>query len=739
MVRAAFVFLFAVAFAFAEAQEVKIVDETGNTLADVQAIYTEQGRQKLLLSNADGRLHFDGIEKGTPVVLRALGYKTDTVYYSPEISTLSLKTNTYGLSEFVITAQYRPTLLSESVHNTRTIGAEEIRERAAVTLEDLLQNELNFRVSQDNILGAGLEMQGISGENVKIMIDGVPVVGRLNGNIDLSQINLSQIERVEIVEGPLAVNYGSNALAGTINLISKSPKSEETAITASGFTESSGHYNTNGSISHGWGKNTVRVSGGRNFFDGWSPDHGAFYHRRSQVADHSRVQQWNPREQLFADAKFRRALTKGYFEVAGSAFDEEITNLGAPRGAYRERALDDVYATQRYGANAKFQLALIEKWNTHHVVGYNYFKRTKSTYATNLTGVERQLSDNPSLRDTSVFANFLARGSFTGDVGGNLELQVGYEAEAEKAVGKRINDETGIIENYSLFATAEWKPAERFTVKPGLRAAYNSRYTAPVSPSLNLLYQTPEKAEVRLSYAQGFRAPGLKELSFYFVDINHNIVGNPDLKAEESHNLSASVKRRARDERGVSWEVSGFYNHIDNLITLAQTTGNEFSYVNVGTRRTTGIRTEAGLNVYDIRLDAGVSYTGLSNRILANDAGEFTFYPEATFRMRYTWEAPEIGFNLFYKYNGRRSFLQQTEDGEVFETFIESYQNLDFTLSKPFLKGRFTWDIGVRNLLDVQNIQATVAGGAHGGGGSRAIGTGRTFFTRLSMNLNLSK
>ena len=66
-----------------------------------------------------------------------------------------------------------------------------------------------------------MSVQGLSGENVKILIDGVPVVGRLNGNVDLSQINLTNIERVEIVEGPLSVNYGTNALAGTINLITK--------------------------------------------------------------------------------------------------------------------------------------------------------------------------------------------------------------------------------------------------------------------------------------------------------------------------------------------------------------------------------------------------------------------------------------------------------------------------------------------------------------------------------------
>ncbi|MDZ7846145.1 MAG: TonB-dependent receptor plug domain-containing protein [Owenweeksia sp.] len=63
--------------------------------------------------------------------------------------------------------------------------------------------------------------QGLSGAKIKILVDGVPVIGRLDGNIDISQINLSNIERVEIVEGPMSVQDGTDAVAGTINLITK--------------------------------------------------------------------------------------------------------------------------------------------------------------------------------------------------------------------------------------------------------------------------------------------------------------------------------------------------------------------------------------------------------------------------------------------------------------------------------------------------------------------------------------
>ncbi|MEL6132646.1 MAG: TonB-dependent receptor plug domain-containing protein, partial [Bacteroidota bacterium] len=125
----------------------------------------------------------------------------------------------YAVDSVVITGQYTPQSLDQAIHPIRTISAEKIERMAAVNLGDVLENELNIRLSQDNILGQSLSIQGLSGENVKILIDGVPVIGRQNGNIDLGQLNLLGIERIEVVEGPLSVNYGTQALAGTINLI----------------------------------------------------------------------------------------------------------------------------------------------------------------------------------------------------------------------------------------------------------------------------------------------------------------------------------------------------------------------------------------------------------------------------------------------------------------------------------------------------------------------------------------
>ncbi len=720
----------------ANAQELKVINGNGDGVSSVQAFLPAHKPPRVLLGNENGIISVKDVLEDEQIILRCLGYRTDTIIYHRGISEVVLKKENYDLGEVVITAQYRPLATSESVHVIRTIGATEIQERAAINLRDVLQSELNFRVSQDNILGSGLSMQGISGQNVKVMVDGVPVIGRLDGNIDISQINLDQIERVEIVEGPLAVNYGSNALAGTINLITKSPKTNEVNAGADFYTESTGHFNATANAALGWKSQSMSISAGRNYFDGWNPGDDAFFHKRSYIADDTRRQQWKPKEQLFADAKFRQIFKKGYAEIAGSWFNEEIINRGAPRGAYKESALDDKYNTLRYSISGKVQTPLAKRWNMHNLFAYNLYRRTKSTFITDLTGVSSELSSNTSLQDTSAFSNFLGRGSIIGELSKSLQLQIGYEIELETAEGIRIKDETGRIENYALFATTEWKPAERLTIKPGLRWAYNSRYDAPVIPSINFLYRLPLNTQARVSYAQGFRSPGLKELSFFFVDVNHNIVGNQNLRAETSHNVSASITAGVSENRKIGWTVSGFYNRVHNLITLAQESASIYTYVNIGEQETFGGRLNVERSFRNLRLLAGFAYTGISSRIGEEiNQGSFLYTPEATFRAGYTFAKAGIGANLIYKYNGRRNFFGSNGNGEVTKEYLEAYQNLDVTVSKKIWKERLGLEVGAKNLFDVQNITATANGGVHSSGSNVSIGTGRTYFVRMTFSI----
>ena len=85
-------------------------------------------------------------------------------------------------------------------HSVQTIDAKQIEAMGAQNVRLALRQALNFNMGSDPILGASLSLQGLGGEKVKIMIDGVPVVGRLNGQVDLSQLLTTEIERIEIAE-----------------------------------------------------------------------------------------------------------------------------------------------------------------------------------------------------------------------------------------------------------------------------------------------------------------------------------------------------------------------------------------------------------------------------------------------------------------------------------------------------------------------------------------------------------
>ena len=121
------------------------------------------------------------------------------------------------MGEVIVTGQYKPQSVKNSVYQVRTISKERIQKQAATKLQDVLNSELNIRFSQDPATGGSdISMLGLSGQNVKILLDGMPMIGRqgTSNEININQIDVNTIERIEIIEGPMSVIYGADALAG---------------------------------------------------------------------------------------------------------------------------------------------------------------------------------------------------------------------------------------------------------------------------------------------------------------------------------------------------------------------------------------------------------------------------------------------------------------------------------------------------------------------------------------------
>lgn len=689
-----------------------------------------------IYANESGVLTFD--KKGhKKITFQALGYSPLTYKTNIVPDIVYLKSKSIYLDDVTITAQYKVTESEDAVHRVKLIDVKTIESKGAVNLRELLNTESNFRLSQDNILGSSTSVQGLSGQNVKIMVDGVPVIGRVNGNVDISQINLNEIARIEIIEGPMSVEYGSNALAGTINLITKKKQKEDLTIGLNSYYETVGQYNLNGKIGLKRKDNLFTLSAGRNYFDGWSDNDDFTLLPEERVADIYRVSQWKPKEQYFARGFFKTRVGKTNIALQSQYFDEKITNRGTPRGPLYISAFDEYYTTERLdnSLNLDHDFTEDKKWTS--TLAYNYYQRIKEVYVKDLTTLEEILTPDESDDDKSTFKLFMARGQYINARSDHkLSMALGYDINFETGEGRRIEDGKQEILDAAVFVNSEYKPNEDWVVRPGLRYAYNSAYDAPLTPSVHVKYNR-DRYNYRISYARGFRAPSVKDLYFYFVDINHNIVGNPDLKAEYSNNISFGIDGyRQINKNRLKTAISGYYNDIQNLIRLAQGEGTQFTYVNLANYNSIGWNADAEWRIPKFTFGLGYGHIGINNRL--NEDTPYKFSPEVRSTLEYFIPKSNTKFSVFYKYTGKQVSVALDENDQILENTLDAYHTMDATCARTFWENQLNLSVGVKNLFDVTNVNSAVSSGVHStGSGTSPVSWGRSYFVSAAFNIGI--
>ncbi len=669
---------------------------------------------------------------------------SDTLIGIKDSLIIALKKIEQQLEEVVITGESTPIEKEKSVYQIKIISEEKIKTMAAQNLRDVLTNQMNIRISQDNVLGSFLSMNGLSGQAVKIMIDGVPMIGRLNGNIDLSQINLNNIERIEIIDGPMAVKYGTDAIGGVINIITKKTFNKKLGNKTLVYYESNGTYNTHTTLFFTRDKHQFNVSLGRNFFDGWRPDEKNFYFEKIKMADTTRNKIWKPKEQYYSslvdNVSFKKALLVLYSDV----FYEIIDDKGKPKPPYYETAFDNIYKTWRDNQKIQFNTPLFSSGKLDIVISRNFYKRIKNTYFKDLTTLEKTLTTNSDDQDTSVFQMYMSRGVYTNKLFKNY-FEIGYDIYTENTHSSIIFNKKQTQSDLAAFISYNLELKDKIKIKPGLRASYNSLYATPLIPSIHVLYNFNKIANdnsqlipsIRLSYSKGFRTPSLKEMYLNFVDINHNIIGNNSLKPELSDFFNGSINSNFyTNSIKIKTSISLFYNSVYNLIQLAQINNNtnQYTYINIGKTKTSGANFNLNGEYKNFQCDLSVAYIGLNYP----DVNKTTvlFYPEIVFNSSYTIKKIKARLNLFSKYNGKLPYysLVNNDTQNYSLNYTKDYLQIDANYSVFLFKEKINISLGVKNLLNNTFLNFST-GGAHASGGMY-ISTGRTYFIQCILNLS---
>lgn len=691
----------------------------------------KSGVPRYAITTIDGKA-INEVKERAKIAVSCMGYNTFRDTISPgQSKVIRLAPTIMNMDELVVTAQYTPERADKSIYKVEVISSHEIEMKAATNMADLLKDQAAMRVSQSGVLGTSLTIQGLTGENVKFLQDGVPLIGRLNGNFDLSQINLQNVDHVEVVEGPMSVIYGSNALAGVINIITKENKTSELSTSVNGYYESVGWYNFDGSISYNLKKHGFSINGGRNFFGGYS-------------YDSSRLQDFKPRRQYFFNGYYIYTAKNLKIKATGDYFNELLEDKGPLLPSYYETAFDSYFTTVRYTGRADASVTLPRSHFLSILASYSSYVRTKMTYYKDLTTLTENVSGDPSLQDTSGFYSLVGRATFAqNDKERKLNYQAGFDLDDEIGTGKRIDDKRQEIGDYAGFLSVTWDPLKLISIQPGIRLIYNTKYSAPVVYALSTKWTLSKNLNVRAAFARGFRAPDLKELYLDFVDVIHNITGNPDLKAETSYNFNAGAGY-SHEKNNLGWtlEGSGYYNTITNKIELAQIRDLTYTYLNLSKYNTTGFEISGSLSLYpSFRIQAGLSETGVAAAANPQDPlTSYLFTTDITLSPTYQFRKPDISLSLFYKYTGKTpQFL--VDGNSVSIGYISPYHMMDFTATKGFWKSRIHLSCGMKNIFNVKTVPSTGAGGgAHSSLGKNAdIGYGRTVFLRLTFTYNKYK
>ena len=652
-----------------------------------------------------------------------------------------------------VTGSGTSTKSKSSPYQVKIISGKTIAQLGAQNIGEVLQNQSGILINQDPVLGTGLNLQGLSGQSVKILINGVPMVGRLNGNIDLGQITTAQIDRIEIIEGPMSVIYGSDAIGGVINVITRScnPSPFQQIKT---YADGVHNCNLDYSAQFKSAKTSLWpplfVNAGRQFFGGIDFDTS------------NRAFDWKPKTKLYANATTQwkqgdRTLhafrISGYHEELldrSNAESNLITVIGYNKRFYTLRGEMSLNTTHKTKQGKQIQ------W----LNGYNDFHRMSTLVKRDLvTGNETPV--NAANQDTTKNRGFNSRAIVNHQINNRIHCLYGYDAAAETLQSLRTGS-TKSMTDLALFFQSEYFVSSKISVRPSLRAMYNNRFanysiengklkTGPLLPSFQTKILINKHLIFRASYGQGFRAPTLKEMYFLFVDINHNVRGNAKLKNELSHNYIASLDyTHASHSMELRFVGKGFYNQINNQIqlTLVDASTNLFQYINVGQTMSRGLGTE--LTTFFGKLhnhsrtwnsQAGIDFIRASSQW--NDTSKWVGFStiQSKINLGYTWQKQGISAQVFLRNSGKTMNFLST--GETYS--VAKYSLLDFNLTKRFTgiqlkhgkkSAPISLQVGCKNLLGVKQIVSqSPSASVHSSSGNLNVAAGRAIFCTLNITL----
>lgn len=512
---------------------ITLTDSTALTGASVIIKGTTLGS----VADNNGYYKIGKIKPGTYTVrVSLIGYETLekilSIQKGDNKADLSIKESDINLNEIVVTGTRSEKTLKNVPVLTQVINAGKMLDLGIDNVAEALQTMVpGLDVSQFGTK-TSITMQGMDAKYILFLIDGERIAGEVNGDIDYSRLNLENVERIEVIKGASSSLYGSNAIGGVINIITKKVSEPFDAKLYSRYSR----YNEfSGGTGVGLKKGILgsRTNLNYNHTDGYD---------LTPESPHDWTQ--TPYNSLSLNQKF---------EITPSSRFSIIPHLGYyqfERGNVSARPAHDLYKDLNYGLKGQYYL-------NNHSFDFSYYRDRYNTY-----NVLEQINDKKDATAYDIIHSLRAQGSF--HLSDNNQLVAGLEYNYEKLFSERIDGELKDAGEAVLYVQEDIHLKEQWNIVAGIRASDHTSYGLNIAPKISVMLRQGAFA-LRTSAGTGFRSPSLKELYMNFDHFGEwTIIGNTSLKPESSVYFSGSV------EFSKTWNnssVTVYRNDLINMIT----------------------------------------------------------------------------------------------------------------------------------------------------------------------------
>ena len=668
------------------------------------------------------------------------------------------------LEEVVVTATGTPHTLKDVPVQTEIISRRQIEQLGAASFEDILsQLSAGFDFNAGD-MGSQMTLNGLGNNYILIMIDGKRLNGDNGGENDLGRIDPHNIDHIEIVKGAGSALYGSDAMAGVINVITR--HHDDQALYLENTTRGGSYMDLrqHNSIGFSVGRFTSLTTFQMQHTDGWQntaeedpaqTEYHIFDSRNKTVNMYTNGQigqriTYTPSDRLSFEADgylYRKRIfrpTNGRHPSCDvNTFDMKYRDAGASFGSeYKLKGTD--------------RITLDVSWD-RHAYYYHYTDTTlEEGYDPNgkYTPYYPYFPDQEHLQSDQQRTMAELKGVFSLPYGNLLsagaEYRFDYLHAPMRVKGGRANDWTT-----ALYLQDEYTGVNWLNITAGIRLIENKAFGFHATPKISAMFKVAD-LRIRTGWSRGFKSPTPKEQGYHYLRTmgatTFFYMGNPDLKPQTSDYLSAGVEF---SRGGFSASVTGYRNELYNMITLVNVPLSQIPageapeymgdgsgqvtprmYMNMEDARTMGIDASLTWRITsDITL--GGSYSWLDTKAHVYDTkhsrlSEVTIDGMAhhkgnlygTWQHRYN-DAYRMGIGLYGRASSTR-YYQNNGNGKPYQIW-----KLTTTHDLGRSKDGMTWrlEAGIDNILDYKE---TTPHGLHYG----TTSPGRTFYCTLSLKFS---